>query len=91
MAARATRDDHGRLVWQPEAGDVVRLRRAHVCGDDRMVVTRVALDARLACAGCGAHLMLTRARLHGRVAEVLGTVADVPGLGGWSGEPPAAG
>lgn len=55
----------------PAVGAVVRLRRAHACGSDRFVVTHVALDVRLSCAGCGAKLILTRAKLQSRLAEIL--------------------
>ena len=77
FAERAVRDRDGRLHYTPEAGDVVVLRRAHPCGSDRMVVTLVGLDVRLACSGCGAKLTLTRDRLRSRVREVSGTVADM--------------
>ena len=39
-----------------------------------MVVTQVGLDVRLACAGCGARVVLSRERLRGRVRELLGGV-----------------
>jgi hypothetical protein len=71
---RARRGPDGRLVYQPEVGDLIALRAAHVCGGDRMVVTQVGLDVRLACAGCGARVVLSRARLRGRVRELLGSV-----------------
>jgi hypothetical protein len=74
---RAQRDAHGRLLYEPAAGDVVVMRRAHVCGAERMVVTRAALDVRLVCSGCGAKVTLTRTRLRSQVAAVGGTVADV--------------
>ena len=80
MPPRATRDAHGRLVWDPRAGDVVRLRQPHACGEARMVLTQVALDAHLSCVGCGRRLRLDRRRLHGRVADVLGVISDFPGL-----------
>ena len=54
----------------PSVGDVVRLKRAHPCGSDRFVVTVVGLDVRLSCAGCGARLILTRARLQSRLRAV---------------------
>ena len=82
LGSRAHRGPDGRLDYRPEAGDLVALRAAHVCGTDRMVVTRVGLDVRLACSGCGAHLVLSRARFRGRVREVLGTVAEIGGPGG---------
>jgi hypothetical protein len=37
-----------------------------------MVVTQVGLDVRLACAGCGARVVLSRERLRSRVRELLG-------------------
>jgi hypothetical protein len=67
---RAQRDEHGRLHYQPQAGDVVILRRPHVCGADRMAVTFVGLDVRLRCSGCEAQIVLSRERLSGRVREV---------------------
>lgn len=73
---RADRPD-GRLDWEPVAGDVVAMRRAHVCGDARMVVVAVGLDIRLRCLGCGAKLILERGRLRARARRVLGTAAEV--------------
>jgi hypothetical protein len=77
---RATRDPHGRLIWDPRTGDVVRLRTPHACGEARMVLTQVALDARLSCTGCGRRLVLDRQRLRGRVVDVLGVISDFPEL-----------
>jgi hypothetical protein len=74
---RSERDAHGRLQYQAAAGDVVVMRRAHVCGADRMVVSVAALDIRLVCSGCGAKVTLTRTRLRSQVAGVAGTVADL--------------
>jgi len=62
-------------VETPEAGEIVQLRRAHVCGSDRFVVTYVALDVRLSCAGCGARVVLTRQRLASRLLAVVGRVS----------------
>jgi len=75
---RARRGPDGRLHYDPEVGDVVALRRAHVCGADRMAVTQVGLDVRLACTGCGARVVLTRERLRSRVRELVGTVVAPP-------------
>jgi len=71
---RARRGPDGRLDYHPEVGDLIALRAAHVCGSERMVVTQVGLDVRLACAGCGARVVLSRERLRGRVRELLGGV-----------------
>jgi hypothetical protein len=76
---RVHRDQHGRLHYEPAAGDVVVLRKAHVCGSDRMVITAVGLDVRLSCSGCGAHVTLTRERLRSRLRAVAGTIRDGSG------------
>ena len=76
---RAERGPGGRLRYQPEVGDLIALRAAHVCGSERMVVTQVGLDVRLACAGCGARVVLSRERLRGRVRELIGGVGEKEG------------
>lgn len=79
MPERGLRGPDGRLGYQPEVGDLIALRKAHVCGSERMVVTQVGLDVRLACAGCGGRLVLSRERLRGRVRELLGTLTEQEG------------
>jgi hypothetical protein len=79
--SRATRDEHGRLSWEPRAGDVVLLRCPHACGESRMVLTQLGLDARLSCTGCGRKIVLDRRRLAARVVDVLGEISDFPQLG----------
>ena len=59
-------------------GDAVQLKRAHPCGSDRFVVTHVGLDIRLSCAGCGARLILTRAKLQARLRAVEGAFQEPP-------------
>jgi len=58
-------------VWQPETGQLLQLKKPHVCGSDRFMVTHVALDVRLSCAGCGARLILTRQKVASRLRAVL--------------------
>jgi hypothetical protein len=49
-------------------GDIVRLRRAHPCGDDRWLVDRLGADIGLRCLGCGRHVLLERRTLERRLA-----------------------
>lgn len=41
-------------------GDIVRMQRGHSCGENRWEVTRVGMDVRLRCLGCGRSLLLPR-------------------------------
>jgi hypothetical protein len=59
----------------PAVGDIVQLKRAHPCGSDRFAVTMVGLDIRLSCAGCGARMILTRAKLQSRLRAVVGNIS----------------
>jgi hypothetical protein len=48
-------------------GDVVRLRRAHPCGDDTWLVDRLGADIGLRCRTCGRHVVLERRTLERRL------------------------
>ena len=69
-----TRGADGRSEYTPEVGEVVVLRRAHVCGSERFAVTLVGVDVRLSCAGCGRRVIVGRDRLSARVVDVAGRV-----------------
>lgn len=57
-------------------GDVVRLRKAHPCGDDRWEVLRTGADFRMRCLGCNRVVMVPRSRFERSVKAVLGSVQD---------------
>jgi hypothetical protein len=65
-------------VLAPEAGQILQLKRPHVCGSDRFAVTQVGLDIRLSCTGCGARLILSRQRLQSRLRGVVGRIGPEP-------------
>jgi hypothetical protein len=75
-------------MWTPQPGEIVQLERAHPCGSDRFVVTLVGLDIRLSCAGCGARVILTRARLQSRLRAVEGNISAAGEDTSASGNPP---
>ena len=50
-------------------GDVVRLRRAHPCGNNTWMVDRLGADIGLRCQGCGRHVLLERRTLERRLVE----------------------
>ena len=50
-------------------GDVVRLRRAHPCGNNTWLVDRLGADIGLRCQGCERHVLLERRTLERRLVE----------------------
>ncbi len=43
-----------------QVGDVIKMKKAHPCGTNQWEITRVGMDFRLKCKGCGRQVMLPR-------------------------------
>ena len=41
-------------------GDGVKMKKSHPCGCDRFEITRVGMDFKLKCCGCGREVMVPR-------------------------------
>lgn len=41
-------------------GDIVRTKKVHPCGSKLWKITRIGVDFKLECQGCGHELMITR-------------------------------
>ena len=52
-------------------GDVVKMRKAHPCGNDLWEVTRVGIDFRIRCQKCNHSVMLTRQRFEKQVKSII--------------------
>jgi len=59
------------MVLDLRMGDVLKLRRKHPCGGFDWEVVRVGLDIGLRCRTCGRRVLLDRATLRRRIAEVV--------------------
>ena len=51
--------------------DVVELKKTHPCGSKRWEITRVGMDIKLRCLGCGHELMLPRARVEKSIRKIV--------------------
>ena len=43
--------------------DIVELKKIHPCGSKQWEITRVGMDIKLKCLGCGHELMLPRSKV----------------------------
>lgn len=41
-------------------GQVIKMKKAHPCGENRWEILRVGMDFRLRCEGCGRQIMIPR-------------------------------
>ena len=54
-----------------EIGDRVELKKAHPCGSKIFEITRVGMDFRIRCTGCGHEAWIPRAKLEKSIKKVL--------------------
>ena len=59
------------MALELKLGDVVRLKKAHPCGNHLWQVTRLGADIGLTCEKCRHHVMVPRSKLGRRVKEVI--------------------
>ena len=68
------------MVLELNLGDVLRLKKAHPCGNNLWEVVRLGADIGIRCRKCSHQVLLQRSYLERRVREVLGR--DSSGGGG---------
>ena len=51
--------------------DVLKMKKAHPCGEKRWLVERTGADFRLKCLGCGHELMLPRSKVERSIKKIL--------------------
>lgn len=53
-----------------QVGNILRMKKKHPCGSDRWLVTRVGMDFKLRCQGCGREIMEPRGKVEKNIKEV---------------------
>lgn len=53
-------DLEGKIYVEFNVGDIVRTKKEHPCGSKLWEITRVGVDFKLRCLGCGHTIMLER-------------------------------
>lgn len=52
-------------------GDVLRMKKAHPCGNSEFLVLRVGMDFKIRCMGCGHEVMLPRLKCEKNIKKIL--------------------
>ena len=52
-------------------GDILEMKKQHPCGEKVFIITRVGMDIKLKCAGCGHEVMLPRAKAEKGIKKIL--------------------
>ena len=59
------------MALEVKIGDIIRMKKAHPCGNRLWKVTRLGADIGMVCQQCHRYVMLPRPYLERRVREVL--------------------
>ena len=59
------------MAMDIRAGDRVEMKKPHPCGAKLWRVTRMGMDVKLVCTGCGREVMLPRAKAEKGIKSVL--------------------
>ena len=67
------------MALELKLGDVIRLKKAHPCGNHLWQVTRLGADIGLTFEKCRRHVMVSRSKLGRRIKEILPASISAPG------------
>ena len=59
-------------------GDIVKMRRAHACGNDLWKVVYVGADIKMKCEKCARIVMLDRPTFEKRVKKIVAPAEETP-------------
>ena len=54
-----------------EVGDIVKMKKKHPCGENKMLVLRSGMDFKLRCVGCNREFMIPRSKAEKNVRTVI--------------------
>ena len=54
-----------------QVGDVVKMKKPHPCGCDQFTITRVGMDFKLRCNGCGRAVMVPRQKAEKSIRSIV--------------------
>ena len=52
-------------------GDMLEMKKPHPCGNKIFLVTRVGMDFKIKCTGCGREVMVPRVKIEKNIKSIL--------------------
>ena len=59
------------MILKFDVGDIVSLKKAHPCGENKWEIMRTGVDFRLKCLGCERQIWISRIEFERRVRKIL--------------------
>jgi hypothetical protein len=54
-----------------QLNDIVQMKKAHPCGENRWKIIRLGMDIRIKCEGCGHSVLVPRRKFETKLKKVL--------------------
>ncbi len=54
-----------------QVGDVILMKKPHPCGSKEFKVSRIGMDFKIVCVGCGHEIMLPRAKCEKSIKKII--------------------
>ncbi|GGF17617.1 hypothetical protein GCM10010954_15450 [Halobacillus andaensis] len=54
-----------------ELNDIVQMKKAHPCGENRWKIIRMGADIRIKCEGCGHSVMIPRKKFESKLKKIV--------------------
>ena len=51
--------------------DILKMKKPHPCGSQEWLVTRVGMDFKLRCQGCGREVMVARSKCEKNIKKII--------------------
>ncbi len=56
-------------------GDIIKTKKPHACGSDLWEITRVGIDIKIKCQGCGREVLMMKTKFDRKLKENIGPKA----------------
>jgi len=60
-----------------QVGDKLKMKKKHPCGTDVFTVTRIGMDFKLRCDGCGHEVMVPRAKAEKAIKKIIKSDGEI--------------
>ncbi len=60
-----------------QVGDKLKMKKKHPCGTDVFTVTRVGMDFKLRCDGCGHEVMVPRSKAEKAIKKIIKSDGEI--------------
>lgn len=60
-----------------QVGDKLKMKKNHPCGSDIFTVTRIGMDFKLMCDGCGHEIMISRSKAEKTLKKIIKVSGEI--------------